>query len=110
MTKPEALVVFCTFPDAESAQRVTSRLVEEGLVACAQRTTAAVQSIYRWQGATHDDAETLVLLKTTRSRWDDLVPRLEELHPYDVPQIVGVPGVTSDAYGRWLAESTAELA
>lgn len=106
MSSPEALVVFCTFPDESIARTVTTQLVEEHLVACAQRSTTPIRSIYRWQGSTHDDAETLVLLKTTRSRWDALVARLRSLHPYEVPQIVAVPALVSGDYGEWLAAST----
>ncbi len=48
--------VIVTGPDADWLAGFTRSLVEDRLAACGH-TIAAVRSIYRWQGAVHDDAE-----------------------------------------------------
>lgn len=68
-------------PDA--ADELARLLVEERLAACVNRTD--VQSVYRWEGEVHDEAEVLLLAKTTDERYDDLVERVVEEHPYEVP-------------------------
>ena len=62
-----ALVVLSTFPDADKAAQVARVLVDERLAACVN-LVASVRSIYRWQGAVQDDAESLAIIKTTRER------------------------------------------
>ena len=53
------------------------------------------------------DAERQLIIKTTRARVDALWQRVRELHPYEVPEFLVLPIVDgSDAYLRWLGEST----
>ncbi len=101
-----ALLALSTCPDADSAARIARALVEERLAACVNRVTG-VASTYRWQGAVHDDAEVLLLIKTTRSRFERLRARLLELHPYAVPELIALEiGAGSPAYLDWLAAQT----
>lgn len=95
-------LALCTAP-AEVAADLARKLVEERLVACVNRLPA-VQSVYRWEGAVEEAEETLLVLKTTADRVDALRQRLQELHPYDVPELLvfavdsGLP-----AYLSWVA-------
>ena len=105
MTTP--LLCLSTCPDAETAARLARALVEERLAACVNRLPGA-RSTYRWQGEIHDDAEVLLLIKTTRERFDALRDRLAELHPHEVPELVALEiadGLPS--YLGWLARETA---
>lgn len=70
-------------PDA--ADDVVETLLEDRLVACVNRLPC--KSTYRWEGEIHRDEEALLLAKTTDEAYDDLVDRVEEIHPYDVPCI-----------------------
>ena len=64
-----------------------------------------VRSIYRYQGKVHDDAEWLLVVKTSLDRAYELRRTVEELHPYDVPEIVALsPLEISPAYARWWGE------
>ncbi|HKU79266.1 MAG TPA: divalent-cation tolerance protein CutA [Rhodanobacteraceae bacterium] len=101
------LLCLSTCPDAETAAIIARTLVGERLAACVNRLPG-VQSTYRWHGEIHDDAEVLLLIKTTRERFDALRDRLTKLHPYEVPELIafeitdGLP-----AYLEWLASETA---
>jgi len=100
------LVVFCSFPDRESAEKLATHLVEEGLAACAN-LVSGVTSIYRWQGRLHREPECLLIIKTTSARFEALRDRVRSLHPYQVPEIIGLPVSHGDAdYLQWLNEST----
>ena len=102
----ECCEVVVTAPDAGWLTGFTRTLVEERLAACGQ-TVTAVRSIYRWQGAVHDDEEARVALHTRRSLVPAIVARAEQLHPYDVPCVIALPIVGGDpAYLRWIAEQT----
>ncbi|HEU4734200.1 MAG TPA: divalent-cation tolerance protein CutA [Kofleriaceae bacterium] len=103
MSDVSAIVVVSTFPDAEKAAQIARVLVEERLAACVN-LVPAVRSIYRWQGAIQDDAESLAIIKTTADRHATLAARLVELHPYEVPEIIVLPVTAGHApYLAWLA-------
>lgn len=100
------LMVYCTFPDPETAQRVARALVEERLAACVN-VLPGVQSVYRWEGKVDTAAETLAVMKTTGEAYDRLETRIRELHPYEVPEIVAVPAEKAEAaYAKWVGEMT----
>ncbi|HEV3409153.1 MAG TPA: divalent-cation tolerance protein CutA [Chthoniobacterales bacterium] len=106
----DVLLVLSTFPDAETARRISTELVNEKLVACAN-LLPPVQSIYSWQGKLEEGAETLVFFKTTAARFPDLQAKLRELHPYEVPEIIALK--LSDGlpdYLRWVDESCSPVA
>jgi len=99
-------MVFMTVPDPEVGARLVRLVVEEQLAACGN-LIPGVRSIYRWKGEVCDDAEVLVILKTTTARIDLLRDRLVALHPYDCPEVVAVP-VTGghSAYLDWVTAET----
>jgi periplasmic divalent cation tolerance protein len=103
---PDALVVLVTAPDADKAAAIARALVEERLAACGN-VLPAIRSIYRWEGKVNDDAEALLVLKTTRARFPALRDRVLALHSYQVPEVLALPvEAGSDAYLAWVAAET----
>jgi periplasmic divalent cation tolerance protein len=97
------LLVFCAFPDADTAAAVIKTLVDHKLVACGTILPGA-RSIYEWEGKVEDTSEVLVLFKTTGPAYAKLEKRLLKLHPYDTPEIVAVEaGGVSKAYAAWVS-------
>jgi len=91
-------------PDGDTARRLARLLVEERLAACVQ-VVDPIRSVYRWQGAVKEDAEVLLLAKSSQER----VPRIDELlrreHPYELPELAAVPIVAgSPGYLEWLKQ------
>lgn len=98
--------IVITDADPERLVALTRTLVEERLVACGQHV-APIRSVYRWEGAVHDDVEARVALHTRRSLVDAVVTRATELHEYEVPCVLAVPLVGGNpAYLRWVHEQT----
>jgi len=105
-SKADVLTVLCTCPDAATAQRLAGGLVERKLAACVN-VLPAIRSIYRWQGEIQDDAEALMIVKTSRSAYAALEAWLIEHHPYDVPEVLAVPVLQgSAAYLEWVLNET----
>ena len=105
MTAPaEPLLAFSTAPDEACARDLARALVERRLAGCVNWTP--VRSAYRWEGAVQEEGEALLLIKTDRARLDELRRTLDELHPYDLPELIAVPiGGGSEAYLQWLGEA-----
>jgi len=105
-TDTRVRLVLTTCPDAQTADALATALVEERLAACVN-VLPGIRSIYRWQGAVERDDEVLLLIKTTADRQDELVARLETLHPYELPEALAVEAVGGlAAYLDWVAEQT----
>lgn len=83
-----AALIWCPFPDRETARAIAGQMLDEGLVACAN-IIGEVESLFIWQGVRDSASETGVLFKTSADRIDMAVERLGKLHPYDTPAILG---------------------
>jgi periplasmic divalent cation tolerance protein len=99
------LLALSTFPDPETARRISNQLVTEKFAACAN-ILPAVESIYRWKEKIETAAEVIVLFKTTQDRQKAFQEKLRSLHPYDVPEIIFI-SVTNGfpEYLRWVMEN-----
>jgi periplasmic divalent cation tolerance protein len=99
-------VVLVTAPDQAVGLALARALVERRLAACAN-LVPGVRSIYRWEGTVQDDAEVLLVIKTTADRLAELEKALAELHPYDVPECVALEPASVEArYLSWLVAET----
>jgi periplasmic divalent cation tolerance protein len=104
------LVVLCTCPDDVVAAAIARSVVEERLAACVNRIPG-VRSTYAWQGAVHEDAEVLLLIKTEASRFDALRERVLALHPYELPELIAVEVTRGlDRYLAWVVAAVAPSA
>lgn len=103
---PEFLVVLVTVSDADTGIRLGRQLVEEHLAACVQVIPGGT-AIYRWQGELYVESQAQLLIKTRKTRWENLRIRVIELHSDQVPEILALPVVDGlPAYLSWLREST----
>ena len=101
------LLALSTFPDAETARRISNQLVTEKFAACAN-ILPAVESIYRWKDKIETGNETLVFFKLSENRQAAFQKMLRSLHPYEVPEIIFVTVADgSPDYLRWVVESCA---
>jgi periplasmic divalent cation tolerance protein len=99
------LLALSTFPDAETAQRISNQLVTEKFAACAN-ILPAIESIYRWKEKIETGSETLVFFKLSEDRQPAFQEKLRSLHPYEVPEIVFVPVASGlPDYLRWVADN-----
>jgi periplasmic divalent cation tolerance protein len=101
----DVLVVFCSFPDPESAKRIVRDLVDQRVIACGNLFNQ-VESIYRWEGERKSTTEVFGILKTTAEAYPKLEALLKAQHSYEVPEIVAVPASAGlPSYFAWVRES-----
>jgi periplasmic divalent cation tolerance protein len=99
------LLALSTFPDAETARRISKELVQGEFAACAN-VLPAVESIYRWKGNIENGTETLVFFKLSEDRQTAFQDKMRSLHPYEVPEIIFVPLAGGlPEYLRWVTEN-----
>lgn len=104
--KVRAIVVLVICESPAEARRIASALVRERLAACGSFLGTPVASIYRWKGRMESARETLLILKTTRSRFRTLEKEIRRLHSYQVPEIIALPIISgSQKYLNWIVEN-----
>jgi periplasmic divalent cation tolerance protein len=100
------LLVLTNLPDRAAAERLADMVLDKNLAACVN-ILAPCRSVYRWKGAVQHDEEHPLLIKTTRERYPALEQALRAGHPYELPEIIGLPiecGLA--AYLDWVAAET----
>ncbi|QDA32152.1 divalent-cation tolerance protein CutA [Thermococcus indicus] len=97
----EMILVYTTFPDWESAEKVVKALLERKLIACANLREH--RAFYWWQGKIEEGKEVGAILKTEVEKWRELRDAIREMHPYEVPLIARIEvDKVNDEYAEWL--------
>ena len=97
-------VLLTTVDNKRKAEELARRMVEARLAACVTVIPGAT-SFYRWKGKMERAREFLLLLKTLKPK--ELMERLKEIHPYEVPEllVLKVTGVSRE-YLKWAEGET----
>ena len=97
-------LVLTTCPDEQVAKLIATHLVKEKLAACVN-ILPNVTSIYYWQNELQCDNEVQLLIKTNSEKFTLLNTRINELHPYDVVEVIALNIQQGDnQYLNWINE------
>lgn len=83
------IVVFCTVPDENVAEKIANKVVEKKLAACCN-IIPGLRSIYIWKNEIQDDKEMLLIIKTKKDIFTKLQKAITEIHPYTIPEIISI--------------------
>ena len=101
----QPLVVLVIAPSEAVGLDLGRTLVDEHLAACVN-VVPGLTSVYLWEGRREETAEALLLIKTRPEGYAALQRRILELHPYSVPEVLGLPVAEgAPAYVQWVRES-----
>lgn len=101
--KNELSIIMTTVNNKKQANDLIEEVIKKKLVACVQ--TREIESHYMWSGELCHDKEVLIWLKTEKRLFGRIKELLDEIHPYEVPEIISVPiENVSDEYGNWVHE------
>lgn len=103
----QPVVVFITTPTKELGRQIAQALLSARLAACVN-ILGPVNSLYTWEGQLQDEQEYLLLVKTWSHLFEThLLPLVQSLHPYQVPEIIALPLTDGlPAYLHWMLQST----
>lgn len=97
---------YTTFPDEGELARVSGLLLDERLSACVN--SFPIVSLYWWEGEKEEEGEIGALFKTSEDKAEQFVARLEQEHPYEVPEILELQVSANASYESWVEEETEE--
>lgn len=99
------LLVLCSCPDETTARRLAHEIVESKAAACVN-IVPGLNSIYIWKDKLEDTKELLLFIKTTSAAFKTLEKIILNLHPYQCPEIIGLPIETGNGgYLEWLEQN-----
>src|SRR5437762_356771 len=101
-TEPMVLL-YVPCGSAAEAGTLARALLDARLIACAN--LHSIRSLYHWQGEIVDEAEVVLLAKTTPARAPAAESLIAAQHSYSVPAILRLPVTQVNApYLTWLTE------
>lgn len=90
----------------EKAELIAKTLLKEHLAGCVQ-VLGPIGSCYWWEGRIEQDQEWLCLIKARAADYERIETLIEEIHPYEVPEILAVPITAGNpGYLEWLRRET----
>lgn len=93
-------------PDKATAERIAAALLDAQLIACAN-VYPPMSSHYVWEGSLRSETEVPLILKTRTSLWTEVEASVLELHPYDVPPLIGdVMDFATADFAAWVIAVT----
>jgi periplasmic divalent cation tolerance protein len=102
----DIVFLYVTFPDRETARKISRAAVENKFAACAN-IFSDHDSIYRWKNEVVSETETAAILKTVASKEAVLSAYLIRHHPYETPCVVAFsPEKISGPFGEWIRRET----
>ncbi len=102
----EFLQITTTTGTRQDADQIAAELVSRRLAGCVQ-VSGPIVSTFRWQGKTETQEEWLCTIKTTSDKLPAIEQVIDEIHPYEVPEVIATPIVGgSEKYLAWLNEET----
>jgi len=83
------LTVYTTAPDEKTAEVLAEEIVVAKLGACCNFWP--IKTIYSWEGKLKKDTEHIILIKTSKTKYEELEKYIVKNHPYSMPAVVSLP-------------------
>ena len=100
-------IALTTCDSLEAASTLARSLLEKRCAACVN-VVPGVRSFYWWEDEIQEDGEVLLVMKTDAAHLPALTEAVQELHSYDVPELVVLPiEGGSHPYLDWIGENLA---
>lgn len=101
----DSIVILCTTNSQESALNIAQTLVKNKLCACVN-IIPKVYSVYSWKDKIETDEEYLMLIKTKKDLFEQVNQRIQEIHPYEVPEVISLDITEgSKSYLDWIVSN-----
>ncbi|MCM8800900.1 MAG: divalent-cation tolerance protein CutA [Candidatus Omnitrophica bacterium] len=99
------LVIFITASCRKEAEKIAQVLLKYRLAACIN-IIKNINSFFWWQGKVDKAEESLLIIKTKKALFSQLISKVKAIHSYKVPEIIAIPIVKGERnYLDWLDES-----
>ncbi|MCX5703899.1 MAG: divalent-cation tolerance protein CutA [Candidatus Omnitrophica bacterium] len=101
----DKIIIFVTCANKKEADRIAKALLKEKLVACVN-ILDKVESFFWWEAKIDHAQETLLIIKSKKTKLAQIIKLIKSMHSYKVPEIIALKIAGGDKdYLRWIDES-----
>ncbi|HHF42832.1 MAG: divalent-cation tolerance protein CutA [Candidatus Aminicenantes bacterium] len=102
-------LVLTTVPDQATGESLAHLLLEKRAAACVT-IIGGGESFFWWEGKVQKEKELVILIKTKKDNFNQLVELISRHHPYEVPEIIALPIEAGfQPYLEWIKNETSLL-
>ena len=96
-------LIYCPCKYDDEAREIARYLLKKKLIACAN--IFPINSLYTWKGKKIEQAETVLLCKTTKAQAKKAVAEIKKRHSYRCPAILVFPAKANEEFEKWVGAS-----
>jgi periplasmic divalent cation tolerance protein len=93
---------YITTPNTKAAENIARHLIGLKLIACANIIKST--SMYKWDGKLTRTSEAILLVKTTKGKWNRIKEAVKKKHPYKIPCILLIDAQSDPIYEKWVKD------
>ena len=101
----ELILVYTTWENAEQAKEAGRKLLKTRTCACVN-VLPQLYPLFWWppkQNIIDESSEVVMIIKTLKSKFENLEKEIYKIHPYEVPCIIAIPTYkVNKAYFDWI--------
>lgn len=105
--KTEFIMVIVTVSGLKEGTRISKAVLTSRLAACVA-IIPGIRSMYWWKGKIARSQEAMLVVKTTKLRYQKIEKKIMALHSYEVPEVIAIPLVGGlPQYLEWVRREVA---
>lgn len=99
------IVVLSTVPSEDEAEKLSKEMIKKGLAACVN-IVPKIRSIYKWKGKVYNEKEILLIMKSKKEKFKEIIEFINNNHSYEVPEVISLSiSSGSKRYLAWIDEN-----
>ena len=99
------ILIFITAANKKEANKIARGLLQHKLAACVN-IVERIESLFWWKGRIDRSGESLLLVKTKKTKLSSVIKLVKSLHSYEVPEIIALPIIAGEKkYLNWIDAS-----
>ena len=85
----DPILIYITTSNTEEAKTLSKILLEKKLIACSN-ILPNMTSFYKWNDTVESSNESVLILKTFKSKYSDIEALVLENHSYEIPCLISL--------------------
>jgi len=99
------ILIFITAANKKEAGKIARGILEHKLAACVN-IVERIESLFWWKSRIDQSGESLLLVKTKKTKLSSVIKLVKSLHSYEVPEIIALPIIAGEKkYLNWIDAS-----
>ncbi|MBI4708018.1 MAG: divalent-cation tolerance protein CutA [Candidatus Omnitrophica bacterium] len=99
------MIVFITCSSEKEGRKIAQELLKKKLAACVN-IVKNIESFFWWKARIDQTKEVLLVIKSKKNKFTQIIKAVKFLHSYTVPEIIALPIIGGNKdYLRWIDDS-----